>query len=82
MVSLRFHFFSNIKGSEKHDSPVRPCDTHGPGWALKKQYILFASHAAMVGKNVKEATRRAGEKVLLNRVLHICTFDGLGLLHI
>ena len=38
--------------------------------------MLFASLAAMVGKNVKEATRRAGEKVLLNRV---CTFDGLGL---
>ena len=74
-----FSLFSNIKGPEKHGCPMRSCEQTIRKTNKQILGMLFASHAAtMVGKNVKQVTRRAGEKVLLNRV---CTFDGL-LLHI
>lgn len=71
-----FSLFQTLK-SLKNMVLARCCDALlGTATQRILLLMLFASLAAMVGKNVKEATIRAGEKVLSNRV---CTFDGRGL---
>ena len=60
---IQFHFSLSLKDSlAKHSSALG---------SIGYTWVAVWSHAAMVAKNLKRATRRAGEKIFLGRTPHL-----------